>query len=164
VYRGVFPGLEIVAALIVCATVPGVEPDGRVAFRYLWPDKPDGDPETPRLRLSITAFVDLAETRLSVTLPTGIMLIIRAAGRAPTPWPEEGLEIGDLVAGQTIIVDLDVARPPPRAGIVAFVLRGLADGTAVREGVGVPVGAPGTAPTLRDGIAEFPAAREDPAP
>ena len=80
------------------------------------------------------------------------------------PWPDEGLAVGNLVAGQTIVVDLDVPRPPRSAGVVAFVLQGFANGRAVHEGVGVPVGVPERAPTLRNGAAEFPAAREDPAP
>lgn len=163
-YRGVFQGLAISAALVVYSTSPAVEPDGGVALRYVWPDKADGNPDAPSLRLSLTAFINLAETHLSVTVPPGIQLAVHAAGRAPMPWPEEGLAIGSLAAGQTIVVDLDVAKPPRGAGIVAFVLRGIANGRALREGIGVPVGVPGTAPTLRNGAAEFPAAREDPAP
>jgi hypothetical protein len=157
--------LAIVAALTLGSAASATEPDGRVAFRYVWPDKADGAPETPpRLRLSVTAFVNLAESRLRATLPVGIQLTVRAEGRAATPWPEDGLAIGELAAGETIVVDLDVAKAPRGAGVVAFVLQGLADGKVVHEGVGVPVGGPGLGPTLRSGAAEFPAAREDPAP
>jgi hypothetical protein len=164
VYKGVFPGLAILASLVLGSTAVAIEPDGRVAFRYDWPDKTEGNPDAPRLRLSMTAIVNLAETHLSATLPTGIELTVRAAGRAPAPWPEEGLAMGDLAAGQTIVIDLDIAPPPRGGGIVGFVLQATADGRAVREGVGVPVGVPGTAPTLRNGAAEFPASREAPAP
>jgi hypothetical protein len=156
--------LAILAALTFGATALASEPDGRVAFRYDWPDKKESGQDATWLRVSVTALVDLAETHLIATLPTGIALSVRAAGRAPSPWSEKGLVIGELSAGKTIVVDLDVAKPPLGGGIVEFVLQATSDGRAVREGVGVPVGEPGTAPTLRNGAAEFPAAREKPAP
>ena len=163
-YKRAFPGLAILAVLVLGSTAVAVEPDGRVAFRYNWPDKTEGNPDAPRLRLSMTAFVNLAESHLSAILPAGIELTVSAAGRAPAPWPEEGLAIGELAAGQTIVIELDVAKPARGGGIVGFVLRATSDGREVREGVGVPVGEPGTTPTLRNGAVEFPASREDPAP
>lgn len=162
--RRAFRVLAILAALTLGSTAPAVEPDGRVVFRYDWPDTMDGDSAAPRLRLSMTALVDLSQMRLSVTVPTGIDLDMRAAGRAPAPWPEEGLTIGELAAGETIVLELDVQKPSRGGGILGFVLRAKADGHLVHEGVGVPVGVPGKEPTLRNGAVEFPAEREDPAP
>ena len=163
-YKRVFPGLAILAAVILGSAAVASEPDGRVAFRYDWLDNKEGIPEAPRLRLSMTAFVNLVETHLAATLPAGIGLTVQAAGRAPMPWPEEGLAIGDVAAGQTIVVELDIAKPPQGGGIVGFLLQATSDGSAVREGVGVPVGVPGTAPTQRNGAAEFPATNGDSAP
>ena len=162
--KRVLPGLAILAALIVGSTAVANEPDGRVAFRYDWLDNKEGIPEAPRLRLSMTAFVNLVETHLAATLPAGFGLTVQAAGRAPMPWPEEGLVIGDVAAGQTIVVEFDVAKPPQGGGIVGFLLQATSDGRPVREGVGVPVGVPGIAPTMRNGAAEFPASSPDPAP
>ena len=158
------PGLAILAAMGFASTAMASEPDGRVAFRYEWVAKADDAAAPPTLKLSMTAFVDLSETQLRATLPAGIGLTVQAAGKAPAPWREEGLELGKLVAGQTIVIDLDVSQPPEGGGIVGFVLQATSDGRAVREGVGVPVGLPGTEPTLRNGALEFPAASEVPAP
>jgi hypothetical protein len=164
VYKGGLPGLAILAAAAFASSVMASEPDGRVAFRYDWLDSADGGAAAAKLRLSVTAVVDLSETNLRATLPAGFGLTVLAAGRAPAPWHEEGLAIGDLAAGQTFAVELDVAKPPQGGGIVGFVLQATSDGRAVREGVGVPVGVPGTAPTLRNGAVEFPASDEVPAP
>jgi hypothetical protein len=164
VYKRVFQGLAILAAVVFAGAAPAKEPDGRVAFRYDWLDKLDGDTASPKLRLTITAFVDLKEAELRATLPAGIGLTLKAAGRAPAPWPEDGIALGDVAAGQTIVVELDIAKPAQGGGIVSFAIQGTSDGRPVREGVGVPVGVAGTAPTLRNGAAEFPAARPDSAP
>lgn len=163
-YKSVFRGIAILFALGLVSFVAASEPAGTVIVRYHWPDKTDRDPDAPRLRLSMTAAVNLTAARLTATPPTGIQLIVRAAGRAPASWPEEGLAIGDVAAGQTVLVELDVARPPRGGGIVGFLLQANADGREVREGVGVPVGVPGAAPTIRNGAVEFPAAPEDKTP
>ena len=163
-YKRVFPGLAILAVLFVASIGVPAEPDGRVIFRYDWPDKADANPDAPVLRLTMTAVVPLKDTRIAVTVPTGIELTVRAAGRAPSPWPREGLAVGQLAAGQTVVVNLDLAKPAKGGGLITFALDAIADGRAVHEGVGVPVGVPGTEPIVRDGVVEFPAAREDPAP
>ena len=160
----ILPGLAILVVLTLCSTASASEPDGRVAFRYDWPDKDANGETAPRLRLTVTAFVDLVEARLDAALPKDIGLNVRAAGRAPARWPEKGLAVGDLSAGQTIVIDLDVTKPAGGGGIVGFTLQATSGGRTVREGVGVSVGEPGTAPTLRNGAVEFPAAREEPAP
>ena len=49
--RGLVRGLAVAVALVAYSTAPAVEPDGNVALRYLWPDKVDGHPGPPRLRL-----------------------------------------------------------------------------------------------------------------
>jgi len=162
--RRLLLGMAIFAALALGVTALANEPDGRVAFRYDWPDKKEIGQDATRLSVSVTALVDLADTHLNAIVPTGIDLSVRAGGRAPALWPDEGLAIGELLAGKTIVVDLDVAKPPGGGGIVEFVLQATSDGRPVHEGVGVPVGEPGTSPTLRNGAAEFPAAREEPAP
>lgn len=158
------PGLAFLAAMSLASTAVASEPDGRVAFRYDWISRADDSGAAPKLRLSVKAFVDLSDAHLRATLPAGIGLTVQAAGLAPAPWREEGLEFGKLAAGQTIVIDLDVAKPEDGGGIVGFVLQATADGRAVSEGVGVPVGLPGTAPTLRNGALEFPAASAVPAP
>jgi hypothetical protein len=158
------PGLAILAAVFFASATMAFEPDGRVAFRYEWLAAADDAAAAPKLRLSVTAFVPLSETRLQATLPRGVAVVVQAAGRAPAPWPEEGLAIGGLAAGQTMVLELDVAKPADGGGIVEFVIDATAGGDAFRERVGVPVGLPGTAPTLRNGAVEFPASQEVPAP
>ena len=163
-YKQCFPGLAILAAVFFASTATASEPDGRVAFRYEWLAKVDDPAAAPKLRLSVTAFVGLSETRLRATLPTGFGLNVQSLGSAPAPWPEDGLAIGGLAPGQTIVVELDVAKPGDDGGIVEFVLQATANGAEIREGVGVPVGVPGTSPKLRNGAVEFPASHEVPAP
>jgi hypothetical protein len=161
VYKRLFPGLLILAALILGSAALAIEPDGRVAFRFLWPDGKDG--EAPRLRLSMTAVTKLADAHLVARIPSGVGLSVRD-GAAGGIWPAEGLAIGDLAAGQSIVVEFDVAKPPRGGGIVSFILEATSEGRSVSEGVGVTVGVPGTEPTLRNGAAEFPASSPDPAP
>lgn len=163
-YKRGFPGLAILVAMTFASSAMASEPDGRIAFRYEWLDKVDADAATPKLRVTLTAVVGLTETQLKATLPAGIDLTVNALGRAPAPWPEDGMAIGDLAAGQTIVVDLDVAKPEVGGGIVEFTLEAIIDGRVVRERVGVPVGLPGVAPTLRNGALEFPASHEVPGP
>ena len=160
-YKRLFPGLLILAALILGSAALAIEPDGRVAFRFSWPDGKDGD--APRLRLSMTAVTKLADIRLVARIPSGVGLSVRD-GAAGGIWPAEGLAIGDLAAGQSIVVEFDVSKPSQGGGILGFVLQATSDGRAVSEGVGVSVGVPGTEPTLRNGAAEFPASSPDPAP
>jgi hypothetical protein len=157
-------GLVILAATVFVSTAMASEPDGRVAFRYDWITKSDDASTASKLRLSLTTFVDLSETQLRATLPAGVGLTVQSAGRAPAPWREEGLELGIVPAGRTIVIEFDVAKPAEGGGIVGFVLQATATGGAVREGVGVPVGTPGTPPSLRNGALEFPAAEAVPAP
>ena len=160
-YKRLFPGLLILAALVLGSAALAIEPDGRVAFRFLWPDGKDG--EAPRLRLSMTAVTKLADAHLVARIPSGVGLSVRD-GAAGGIWPAEGLAIGDLAAGQSIVVEFDVAKPPRGGGIVSFILEATSEGRSVSEGVGVTDGVPGTEPTLRNGAAEFPASSPDPAP
>ena len=162
--REILRGLALVVALAAAVPINAHEPDGRVAIRYDWPEAKAGESGAPKLRLTLTAIVNVTELRVSATIPSGIGLLLRAAGAPPVPWPEEGLSIGDLPAGKSIVVELDVEKPASGGGIVGFVVHGVADGRAVLDGAGVPVGVPGTQPTLRNGALEFPAARADPAP
>lgn len=163
-YKWGLRGLAILALVYAgSAAFPG-EPDGRVIFRYDWPKKTDAEPNAPVLRLTMTAVVPLTDAHVAVRLPSGIELTVRAAGRAPAAWPREGLGFGTLAAGQTVVLDLDLVKPSKGGGIIGFALDATAGGRAVHEGVGVPVGTPGTEPVVRDGIVEFPAAREEPAP
>ena len=163
-YKRVFQGLAVLAAVALACAAMATEPEGRVAFRYAWLDRQDADTGLPKLRLTITAYVSLSDAELQAILPAGIGLSVKAPGRATAPWREEGLPLGNVAAGQTIVVEFDVAKPTPGGVIVAFALSWIADGRPVREGVGVPVGEPGTSPTLRNGAVEFPASRADPAP
>jgi hypothetical protein len=138
-----------------------IEPDGRVAFRLTWPEVKEGD--APRLRLTMTAVTDLADARLVAKIPDGIGLDVRGE-HGVVPMPSQGVEIGALAAGRTFIVEFDVDKPIRGGEIVSFTLEATADGRAVSEGVGVPVGVPGTEPTLRNGAVEFPASSPDPKP
>ncbi len=153
-FRRVFPGLMILAALVLTSSALAIEPDGRVAFRFSWPDGWDGD--APRLRLSLTAVTQLSDAHLVAKIPPGIGLSVRN-GAGGGAWPDEGLALGSLAAGRSIVVEFDVQKPVRGGGIVSFVLEGTAEGRAVSEGVGVSVGVPGTEPTLRNGAVEFPA-------
>ena len=162
-YKRVFPELLILAVFILGSAALATEPDGRVAFRYLWPDRKAGDPDAPRLRLTMTAVTQLADVHLVAMIPSGVGISVRD-GAAGGSWPTDGLAIGDLAAGKTFVVEFDIAKPPQGGGIVSFILEATSEGRAVREGVGVPVGVPGTEPTLRNGAVEFPASSPDPAP
>jgi hypothetical protein len=150
----------ILAALVLGVPATATEPDGRVAFRFAWPDGKDGG--APRLRLTMTAVSPLTNARLTARLPAGVGLSLHDA--AGGGWPEAGLELGTFAAGRTVVVEFDIAKPERGGGIVSFVLEATSDGRQVTEGVGVPVGLPGTEPTLRNGAVEFPAAKPDAAP
>ena len=156
-----FPGLMVLAAILIGSSAYAIEPDGRVAFRFSWPDGRDGD--SPRLRLSMTAVTQLADAHLVAKLPPGIGISVRD-GAGGGAWPDEGLAIGSLAAGRSIVVEFDVQKPSRGGGIVSFVLEATSEGRAVSEGVGVSVGLPGTEPTLRNGAVEFPASSPDARP
>jgi hypothetical protein len=162
--RRILRGFAAFAVLAVSVIVTAHEPDGRVAIRYDWPEAKAGENGPPKLRLTMTAVVDLTELRLTARIPTNVALRLSAAGRAPLPWPDEGLEIGHLGAGKTFVLELDVEKPQLGGGILGFALRGTSHDVPVLEGIGVPVGTPGIEPTLRNGALEFPAAQGDPAP
>ena len=163
-YNAGLRGLAVIAAIALGLPAAAGEPDGRVIFRYTWVDDKDATPGVLRLRLTVTAVVNLEETRLTANLPAGIAVNMRAAGREQGPWPDEGLGLGGLAAGETKVFDLDVAKPEARGGIVRFVVSASWAGRAFYEGVGVPVGQPGVEPVRREGVVEFPAERADPAP
>jgi len=150
-----FSGLVILAAVVLASGALATEPDGRVAFRFSWPEGRDGD--VPRLRLAVTAVTELSDVHLVAKLPSGIGLALRD-GAAEGAWPDEGLAIGNLAAGRSIVVEFDVQKSTRGGGIVSFLLEATSEGRAVSEGVGVSVGLPGTEPTLRNGAVEFPAA------
>lgn len=162
--RRILTGFAAFAVLAVSVTGLAHEPDGRVAIRYDWPEAKAGENGPPKLRLTLTAVVDLTELRLTAKIPKNVALRLSATDRTPLPWPEEGLEIGDLNAGKSIVLELDVEKPQKGGGILGFALRGSSHEVPVLEGIGVPVGTPGIEPTLRNGALEFPAAQGDPAP
>ena len=160
-FRRVFPGLMIVSALVVGSPAVAIEPDGRVAFRFSWADAKDG--EAPRLRLSMTALTSLADARLVARVPPGIGLS-RLAVAGQESWSDGGVSIGHVAAGRSFVVEFEVAKPTRGGGVIGFVLEATSAGRAGTEGVGVPVGVPGTEPTLRNGAAEFPASTPDAKP
>jgi hypothetical protein len=164
VCRRVALGLSIVLVFVLGPRAGAIEPDGCVAFEYAWPDAPEGAPSGPKLRLSVTAYVDLEDARLSAALPAGVGLTVPGAGLAGLPWPDAGLKLGALAKGETVTVDLNVTTSQMGASVLGFVLVAVSGGTPVRDGAGVPVGSPGTWPVLRYGAAEFPAARPDASP
>lgn len=147
------------------------EPDGRLALRYEWDSAAAADGSRP-LRISITAIVALRDVRVSAKVPDRTSVAIRAfriAGRASsnapdTRWPDAGLAVGELAPGQTVLFDLDVAEPAQGGGILEIGLDGADGERAIHEGIGIAVGLPGTAPTLRNGALEFPAEPGDRAP
>ncbi len=160
-YRRVFPGLLVLASLVLGSTALAIEPDGRVAFRFSWPDVKAGD--APRLRLSLTAVTDLADVHLVAKIPADIGFSLRdGAGEGASL--DEGLAIGSLAAGRSFVVEFDVAKPLRGGGIVSVVLEATSEGRVVSESVGVPIGVPGTEPTLRNGAVEFPASSPDATP
>lgn len=149
---------ETFAGLVLFACVVGAigwsrEPDGRVAFRYEWVgDK--ADPGQPRkLRISITALVPLDDARIEATAPSGTDKLLNA-------WPVEGLAIGAFAAGASGVFELEIVEPPKGGEILTLALRAVQNGVPVREVIGIPVGTPGVAPTLRHGAVEFPATRD----
>jgi hypothetical protein len=150
------PVLAMLAVSVWSLAALAIEPDGRVALRYAWPDR-KADAASPRLQVSVTAVTPLKDARLVARVPSGLSIALRD-GVATESWPAEGLVIGDLAAGKTVVLELDVPKPARGGGIVGFYLEATADGKEIREGVGVPVGTPGTQPTIRNDAAEFPAA------
>lgn len=157
----VLPVLWILALLVLGPSASAIEPDGHVAFRFAWLDGKDED--SPRLRLSMTAVTELKDAHLVAKIPVGIGLAVRG-GAFEGASPDEGLVLGGLAAGRSIVVEFEVAKPSRGGGIVSFVLDATSEGRAVREGVGVSVGLPGTEPRLRNGALEFPASRPDATP
>jgi hypothetical protein len=132
----------------VCAT----EPDGRVAFRYEWIGE-KADPGQPRrLRVSVTALVPLDDARLEASAPSG-------AEKFLTAFPLEGFQLGKFAAGGATVIELEVVEPAKGGEILTLALTAVQNGVPVREVIGIPVGTPGVAPTLRHGAVEFPAAR-----
>src|SRR5262245_40910855 len=162
--RGLLKGVVVAAALAVGAGVCAHEPDGHVVIRYDWVEPPAGETAPPKLRIVLTAVVDVRGLKLDARLPAGVGIAVRGAQRMPLPWPADGLQVGDLDAGRSVVLDLDVEKPASGGGIVGFALTGQAGGMALHEGVGVSVGAPPVEPTLRNGALEFPAASGDPNP
>lgn len=142
-----------------------------MAIRYEWLSEATSDGSRP-LRVSLTPIVTLGEVRIGAKVPERTSVGIRAlkiAGRAPstvadTRWPEAGLSLGALAPGQTVVFDLDVVEPPQGGGILAIALDGSDGARAVHEGIGVFVGTPGVAPTLRNGALEFPAEKGERVP
>lgn len=162
--RSVLAWLAVVAAL--CAGGTGTvahEPDGRTALRYEWVKPARGGPSTT-LRVLVSAIVPLREARVLAVVPEGVELRLRAIVRAgapkrsePSPWPVEGAAIGDLRAGDSVVLELDVDAPVAHGGVLSLSVEAISDGRSVREGIGVVVGTPGTEPAMRHGAAEFPA-------
>ena len=160
-YKKAFRSFAAAAAIALGMSAAAAEPDGHVSFRYSWVNDKDQPQAAPKLRLSVTAIVNLTDSTLRAALPNGVALAVRTAGAAEARWPDEGFSLGSLSAGQSLDFDLDVTKPPSGGGIVEFFLQGSADGRVVREGVGVPVGTIGVEPKEKDGVVEYPAARPD---
>ena len=150
--RGTYAVLVLLCC-VVGAIAWGREPDGRVAFRYEWAgDKAEaGQPR--KLRISVTALVPLDDARIVATVPSGTDKVLSA-------WPLEGLAMGAFAAGASTVIELDVLEPPKGGEILSISLQALENGVPVREVVGIPVGTPGVAPSLRHGAVEFPATRD----
>ncbi len=165
-YKRGAPSRLIRAALVVMSVVSFAgahEPDGHVAIRYAWVDQPGRATGKPVLHLTMTAVVPLKNARVVMTLPAGIDVALLSGGNAAA-WPGTGMEIGDVAAGQTIAIDLDVVPPAKGGGFVGFALEGEAGGRKIHEGIGVPVGTPGAEPSVHDGLVEYPAGHGAPAP
>ena len=164
------PTLGIVCGLLASSAAPAHEPDGRVAFRYEW-SAPHEAASPSTLRLTLTLHAGLQGIRLGASIPpaTAVRVVsARTAGGSAVAggpggaWPPDGLHLGDLPSGAIVILDLAVTPPAAGGGILAFGLDASAGSVPVHEGVGVPVGTPGTPPVLRNGAAEFPAAHAEP--
>ena len=151
-YKQVPPALLLLASLALGPAALAIEPDGRVAFRTAWLDAKDGS--APRLQITMTAVSPLTGARLVAKVPEGIGLSSRGANGL-TALPLEGIAIGTLAAGETFVVEFEVAKPDRGGDIVSFTLEASSQGRVVTEGVGVPVGVPGTEPKLRNGAVEF---------
>jgi hypothetical protein len=158
-------------AILACAFATlAHEPDGRFAFRYAWiAPEVDGAPRT--LHLTVTANVSMSDVEIDAIVPKATKVKIRSLvvpGRATSalegPWPSAGLPLGTMAAGTTIAFDLDVIEPSSGGGFLSIGCHGRIGDRPVAEGVGIAVGTPGTAPRLRDGVAEFPAEPSDRSP
>jgi hypothetical protein len=164
VYRR-WPVFSLPAVLLFAAVSAGAhEPDGRFVLRYAW--KSDRVPGSTRpLSVTLTSVVAVKDVRISAGIPPAALVNIRSlrvAGAqplAPTEgrWPDAGVALGDLPAGATVVFDLDVVEPSAGGGILAIGVDGRLGDRVVHEGEGISLGRPGLAPTIRDGVAEFPA-------
>jgi hypothetical protein len=149
-------GAVLVLFLLVLSAFSGLasEPDGRIAFRYAWVSVADAPKdEVRRLRLSITPLVPITDARLDASAPSGAPTFLKT-------WAAGGIALDGLAVGAPTVLELEVIEPKVGGEILTFSVRGLSDGVPVRESVGVPVGTPGVTPQIRNGAAEFPAARD----
>jgi hypothetical protein len=145
------------------------EPDGRFAIDYKWlADPAQGSPRP--LRITVTAIVPLKDVRITGKTPASTSLGVRTmqwagAPAAGAPWPDAGVGLGAVAAGQTIVFELEVIEPEHGGGVLVFGVDASderAGGRAVHEGIGITVGLPGVAPRMRNGVWEFPAERGAP--
>lgn len=143
----------VLSAFVAAVSVWAIEPDGRVAFRYEWMGEKAGPGQPRKLRISVTALVPLDDARIEASAPSGTDKLLATA------FPAQGRELGKLAAGAGTVIELDVVEPAQGGEILTIALAGNLDGVPVREIVGIPVGTPGVEPVLRNGAAEFPAAR-----
>jgi hypothetical protein len=167
-----WPVILLPAALLLAAGGVGArEPDGRLALRYAWSGPPESG-ASRTLRVTITSIVAVTDVRITAGIPPAASVSIRGlrvSGVQPLAvaegrWPDTGIALGDLAAGATVVLDLEVAEPVEGGGILAIGVDGRLGGRTVHEGEGIPVGHPGLVPTVRDGVAEFPAEQDGRAP
>lgn len=165
--RGLVRALAI-AALVLCGS-RGLahEPDGRIAFRYLW-IAPAGGSDVKILRLIVTPVVLLEDATLSADIPKSSSVAIRPTVVGGTPiaggWPSAGLFLGSLHAGQPLAFDLEIVEPLTGGGALSFSLSARSGGTEIREGVGITLGRPGPPAVLRGDVLEYPAEQGGKAP
>jgi hypothetical protein len=147
------PGLVLLACAATVLAGVAAEPDGRVSFRYAWVDEAGAGKDSRKLRLSVTVLAPLQDARLEASAPSGVDSFVQG-------WSRNGIALDGLALGSAAVIDLEVVEPRVGGEILTFSVQGLDKGVPVRESVGIPVGTPGVPPVLRNGAAEFPAARD----
>lgn len=152
--------MAIAACVISCSLALAVEPHAFVDLRV---ERVSADSGPRLLRLSLTPSVDLADARLTVTAPDDV--VVRSPDGPLEAAPRldgrtaASLAAGDLRRGRTRTREFEIALPPDRTGVIEFVVEGTrADGTRIRESVGVALRNGEPAGRVRLGAHEFPAA------
>jgi hypothetical protein len=158
--RRITLALASACVLLYASPSSASDPHGYAAISLEWVEEPGvalGVDERV-LRVVVKSAVEIKSVQLGYESPEYISVSLR--GRDPAPTDADGIQrlrLGDLERDQSKAVEFVVRAPPTKEGVAVFTVSGdLAPGRGFEEKVGWTVGTP-TAPTVRNGAAEYPA-------